>query len=292
MEQTESLLLVGLGFAAAVLIAMVAGYSVWLAANRWAERKRRKSIPVLILDLQAEREALRAQNALTSRRFEVLLEKAKAELTERSAEVNRHRNRAMLHARKFQQMEAEIVTQQNLVTELTDETNRRAKVIARLTGRNVDKLRTVEGARNLSPAQKAAIAKQTKAGAKLKGKIAALHAVSDELLKEKSAAAPVPEPVPAPAFVPAPMAPREAISETASETTGVDVEVPVEAIAETVPPPLVPDDTPAEHVAEEPLGETAEREAFSFPAMEETPVPEQRLSLAEKFRMLKNGIDR
>lgn len=291
MEQTESLLLVGLGFAAAVLIATVAGYSVWLAANRWAERKRRKSIPVLILDLQAEREALRAQNALTSRRFEVLLEKARSELTERSAEVNRHRNRAMLHARKFQQMEAEILAQQKLVTELTDETNRRATVIARLTGRNVGKLRTIEGARNLSPAQKAALAKQTKAGAKLKGKIAQLLAVSDELVQEKAEAAS--ESIPAPVFIPAPMAPREAVAETATEAAGDDMQVPVELIAETVAPPSsVLENVPAELAAAGVQNETAGREAFSFPALEEPPAPEQRLSLAEKFRMLKNGLER
>ena len=195
-------------------------------------------------------------------------------------------------------MEAEIVTKQNLVTELTDETNRRAKVIARLTGRTLGKLRTVEGARNLSPAQKAALAKQLKADAKLKGKIAQLQAVSDELVQEKAAAAPapvpetVPEPEATPAFKPAPMAPREAISETATEVAGVDAQIPIDTIADAVPPPSVPENDPAEIAVEERQSETTEREAFSFPTLEEPPAPEQRLSLAEKFRMLKNGLDR
>ena len=60
MSQTESLLLVALGFALALVLAMIFGFAIWSSANRWASYKRKREVPTTILDMQAEREALRA----------------------------------------------------------------------------------------------------------------------------------------------------------------------------------------------------------------------------------------
>jgi hypothetical protein len=143
MSQTETLLLVALGFALAIVFFMVFGFAMWSAANRWSAFRRRKEIPTTILDMQSEREALRASNAMTTVRFETLLQKSRDEAAEKTAEVSRHRNRVVLLSREIDAKNAEIAALLGQVKDLTVETNARAQIIARLTGKEVANLRAV-----------------------------------------------------------------------------------------------------------------------------------------------------
>lgn len=143
MSLTETLLLIALGFALAIVFFMVFGFAMWSAANRWSAFRRRKEIPTTILDMQAEREALRASNAMTTTRFETLLQNSRDEAAERTAEVSRHRNRAILVSREVDAKNAEILSLSAKVKALTVETNARAQIIGRLTGKDVANLRDV-----------------------------------------------------------------------------------------------------------------------------------------------------
>lgn len=93
MSQTETLLLVVLGFALAALIALFFGRMVWATALRLGARRMQKQVPSTLVDLQTERDRLRAEFAMLSQRLETRLESSRLRMAEQMAEVSRHRNR-------------------------------------------------------------------------------------------------------------------------------------------------------------------------------------------------------
>jgi hypothetical protein len=132
MLQTESLLLVALGFGIAMVLALIIGYLMWSAANRWVEARRKKAVPGMILNLQAERAALRAENAMTEQRYRDQIEIARTELAEKTAEVNRHRNRAMAHAEALTARDAELAELQAQLEKLGVESRRRGQALLKM----------------------------------------------------------------------------------------------------------------------------------------------------------------
>ncbi|NMD08678.1 MAG: hypothetical protein GYA66_11955 [Phyllobacteriaceae bacterium] len=285
MSQTETLLLVALGFAFALVLAMIFGFGIWSAANRWASYKRKREVPTTILDMQAEREGLRAQNAMTSRRLEFMLEEARYQAAEKTAQVTRHRNRAIVMSKDLIAKDAEIASLRALAAELTSETNKRARIIAKLTGHEVTKLRSFDlpvpqGVKPFTvpkpvaqpaPAEVAADAAPLD---RIKAKIAELNALSAQIADQQSAES---------RAVDATLAAREAQSEPlmlsamreeedamATDPAGSATSVEAGPEPEPVSPPA--DATP------EPVAEAAAIE------------PVRRMTLAEKFRSLKDGV--
>ncbi len=278
MSETESLLLLGLGFAAALVVAMVFGYTIWAAANRWADRKRKLEVPSLILDLQAEREALRAQNAMTARRLEFELEEARDQAAESAAEVTRHRNRAILFAKTLQAKDSEILTLRSLATELTDETNRRAKIIARLTGREATNLRTLNFP-EMNPIRGAAVNKDAFVNApaprKQRSRLAELQEMADVARKRKV------EPLGPAVF-----------GETPSEAIPRRDPVPVAASNSDEPDDIKPELEDANIVAAtDALPPSLTEAANTNEAPPAERQPDRPMTLAEKFRMLRNGME-
>ena len=96
MSQTETLLLVVLGFALATLIALFVGRLLWAAALKLGARRMQKQVPTTLVGLQTERDRLRAEYAMLSQRLGSRLEAAKLKMAEQMAEVSRHRNRLEL----------------------------------------------------------------------------------------------------------------------------------------------------------------------------------------------------
>lgn len=86
-------MLVALGFALALVIVLLVARGFWSMAMRIGARRHSKQIPVAMLELQADRDRLRAEHAMMSRKLELRLEDIKIRMTEQMAEVSRHRNR-------------------------------------------------------------------------------------------------------------------------------------------------------------------------------------------------------
>ena len=93
MSQLETVMLVVLGFAVASLIALFFGKFAWNVAYRLGARRTRKQIPANLIELQADKDRLRAEYAMLQRRSEILAENLKARETGQIAEVMRNRNR-------------------------------------------------------------------------------------------------------------------------------------------------------------------------------------------------------
>jgi chromosome segregation ATPase len=108
MSQTETLMLVALGFAAASFLGLVIGRSLWKLAKRVNRRRLDSEVPAIIAELRADRDRLRAEQAIQSRKFDVRVQELKARLAEHMAEVSRHRNRLELLAIESRKREASI----------------------------------------------------------------------------------------------------------------------------------------------------------------------------------------
>lgn len=93
MSQSETLMLVALGFALALVIVLLVARGFLSMAMRIGARRHAKQIPISMLELQADRDRLRAEHAMMSRKLELRLEDIKTRMTEQMAEVSRHRNR-------------------------------------------------------------------------------------------------------------------------------------------------------------------------------------------------------
>ncbi|MBC8038905.1 MAG: hypothetical protein H7X89_17005 [Rhizobiales bacterium] len=93
MFQTETLLLVVLGFSLATLIALFAGRLMWSMAVRIGSRRMQRQIPSTAGELHTERDRLRAEYALLSQKLGSRLESSRMKMAEQMAEVTRTRNR-------------------------------------------------------------------------------------------------------------------------------------------------------------------------------------------------------
>ena len=93
MSQTETILLIVLGFSLASLIALFMARGLWTAAIKVGARRMQRQVPSSLVGLQTERDRLRAEYAMLSQRLGARLEAAKLQMAEHMAEVSRHRNR-------------------------------------------------------------------------------------------------------------------------------------------------------------------------------------------------------
>lgn len=95
MSQTETVMIFLLGFCSALLVILLFGRSLWSAIGHWSGWKGKRSVPNTILDLQAERDTLRAERAILAKRLETGSTDIKMRMAEQMAEVARNRNRVL-----------------------------------------------------------------------------------------------------------------------------------------------------------------------------------------------------
>jgi hypothetical protein len=85
----ESIMFVALGFLAASLITLVLLSAVWHRAVRLTTRRVEGAIPVSMAEIQADKDQLRAEFAMSTRRLENDVERLKLKTTEQLAEIGR-----------------------------------------------------------------------------------------------------------------------------------------------------------------------------------------------------------
>lgn len=132
MLQTETALLLILGFSLASLLALFFLRLMWTAAVRAGARRMQRQAPSTIAALQDERTRLRAENAMLINRLETERAEANRDSAERLAEVNRHRNRLLAAAASGpEQLEARIAGLEQALAEakLREDELRRALAI-------------------------------------------------------------------------------------------------------------------------------------------------------------------
>ncbi len=93
MSQSETLLLLILGFATATFLGLIAGRIAWKLAFRLGARQAQRNLPSSMIELQTDRDRMRAEHAMMAKKLELRLGEIRMRMAEQTAEVSRHRNR-------------------------------------------------------------------------------------------------------------------------------------------------------------------------------------------------------
>ena len=108
MSQIETLMLIILGLAGFALAVLLLGRLFWGQAVNLGKRRSRREDPATIAELRAEKDKLRAEYAMLSRKLELRLNDLKTRLAEQTAEVSRNRNRVGLLINEIKARDKEI----------------------------------------------------------------------------------------------------------------------------------------------------------------------------------------
>ena len=93
MSPTETLMVLALGSALTFVFFLLFGRVFWGMAVNAGARRNAKQAPVQLLDMQADRDRLRAEHAMMARKLELRVDDIKTRMAEQQAEVSRNRNR-------------------------------------------------------------------------------------------------------------------------------------------------------------------------------------------------------
>lgn len=93
MSQSETLMLLILGFAIAAFLGLIAGRIAWKLAFRLGARQAQRNMPSSMIELQTDRDRMRAEHAMMAKKLELRLGEIRMRMAEQTAEVSRHRNR-------------------------------------------------------------------------------------------------------------------------------------------------------------------------------------------------------
>jgi len=92
----ESMMYFGLGFLIASLFALIVLPSVWKRAVRLTKKRIEAATPITMAEFRADKDQLRAEFALTSRRLERNIETLRTRLTEQLSDLNTARSEAAI----------------------------------------------------------------------------------------------------------------------------------------------------------------------------------------------------
>ncbi|MEM1317841.1 MAG: hypothetical protein AAGF29_06225, partial [Pseudomonadota bacterium] len=124
----ESGLFFTLGFLCSGLLALMVAPAIWRRAVVLTRQRIESAVPLTLNEIQADKDQLRAEFAMSTRRLEVSLEDLKTRSAEQMIEINRRRDEMIAleedHKRKLERM-AELENQGgDLRTELRERENR------------------------------------------------------------------------------------------------------------------------------------------------------------------------
>jgi chromosome segregation ATPase len=117
----ESIMFFALGFLAASLIALVLLSAVWHRAVRLTTRRIEGAIPVSMVEIQADKDQLRAEFAMSTRRLENSVEQLKLKTTEQLAEIGRKSEAVRLLREELDQKNARIAALEGQERTLRDQ---------------------------------------------------------------------------------------------------------------------------------------------------------------------------
>lgn len=83
----EYILLVSLGFLSAVLLVLLIAPSIWRRAVYLTEKRIRATVPLTLEEMRAEKDKLRAEFAMTARRYEMKIDELVNQSAERLSEI-------------------------------------------------------------------------------------------------------------------------------------------------------------------------------------------------------------
>jgi chromosome segregation ATPase len=103
----QSLLLFGFGFLCAVLVALLVAPAFWRRAVRLTERRVRATVPLTMNEIQAGKDGLRAEFAMSARRLEMKVKSLQDRVAGQMVEIERRREELTRSADECERLKAE-----------------------------------------------------------------------------------------------------------------------------------------------------------------------------------------
>ncbi len=132
MSQSETYMLIILGFALATLVAMVVGRLAWKLALRMGARRALRNVPSTVVELQTDRDRLRAEHAMMAAKLQTVSQDVRMHLAEQEAEVMRSRNRVLQLMDEAVKRDAEIASLKEQLLHLEQEKSASGELIGLL----------------------------------------------------------------------------------------------------------------------------------------------------------------
>ena len=129
MSQSETLMLLILGFSIASLLGLIAGRIAWKLAFRLGARHTQRNMPSTMIELQTDRDRMRAEHAMMAKKLELRLGEIRMRMAEQTAEVSRHRNRFEILKQDLAKRDELLLERNAEIVSLRDEVNNLEKQV-------------------------------------------------------------------------------------------------------------------------------------------------------------------
>jgi predicted nuclease with TOPRIM domain len=120
MSQSETLMLLILGFAVAAFLGLIGGRIAWKLAFRLGARHTQRNMPSNMIELQTDRDRMRAEHAMMAKKLELRLGDIRMRMAEQTAEVSRHRNRFEILKQDLAKRDEELLERNAEIVSLRD----------------------------------------------------------------------------------------------------------------------------------------------------------------------------
>jgi hypothetical protein len=112
-----------LGFSIAAFLGLIAGRVAWKLAFRLGARHTQRNMPSTMIELQTDRDRMRAEHAMMAKKLELRLGDIRMRMAEQTAEVSRHRNRFEILKQDLAKRDELLLERNAEIVSLRDEVN-------------------------------------------------------------------------------------------------------------------------------------------------------------------------
>ncbi len=186
MSQSETYMLIVLGFVVATLFALVIGRMAWKLALRLGAKRAMRNVPSTVAELQTDRDRLRADHAMMASKLDFHVNDMKMRSAEQDAEVSRHRNRFEIFSQEAVKRDAEILELRKSVTVLESDKLENLEKIGFLTSSLAAKKLEISALQNdLSTRPPAILAEDAPSQDRLQNRITEFTSLSAQMSKQR-----------------------------------------------------------------------------------------------------------
>jgi chromosome segregation ATPase len=191
MSQSETLMLLILGFSIATFLGLIAGRIAWKLAFRLGARHTQRNMPSTMIELQTDRDRMRAEHAMMAKKLELRLGDIRMRMAEQTAEVSRHRNRFEILKQDLAKRDELLLERNAEIVSLRDEVNSLEKQVKEKDAEikaMTESLVEVEEVQIVDASEAAASATPAPTEDRLKKRIKDLVKISKQISKQKKGA--------------------------------------------------------------------------------------------------------
>ncbi|WP_421926387.1 hypothetical protein [Neoaquamicrobium sediminum] len=124
-----------LGFLCAAFLALMVAPAIWRRAVALTRKRIEASVPLTMDEIQADKDRLRAEFAMSTRRLEMSLKSFREKASEQIVEINRNRDELKRIAEERDEKNAAVTQMETRAGELRTELRQREEQLQRLTDR-------------------------------------------------------------------------------------------------------------------------------------------------------------